>query len=111
MNWDAKNPSVPVDEDGNWLHYPDYCLAQWQTVTPFFDALEVAGMQTGRSSKIVILKDPISGKTYPMFVADLVKGIIEKSLTIRDGKIAAIWTASKRGKNYGIKTVKSAVKK
>lgn len=103
--WDANNPQVPVDKNGNWLSYPGWGQDGWQPVEPWFDVLEVDGMETGRSSKLVILKDA-EGHRYPMFVADLVRGIQEKSLRVHDGKVSAIWTASKRGKNYGIKAVK-----
>jgi hypothetical protein len=62
-------------------------------------------MRTGRSSKVIILVDDM-GKRYPMFVADLVKGIQEGTLEIAAGQITATWTASKRGANYGIRSTK-----
>jgi hypothetical protein len=104
--WDAKNPKVPVDQHGNWLSYPTYQHTHWETVQPFFAVLEMDGMQTGRSSKLFILKDVETGKEYPMFVADLMRGIQDKALRVHDGKLSAMWTASKRGANYGIKALK-----
>ena len=102
--WDAKNPEVPVDSSGNWMSYPYYGEQEWVRVEPFFAIMEIDGMRTGRSSKVVILKDD-KDKYYPMFVADLVKGIRENTLTVRNGKLIANWTASKRGANYGIRSI------
>jgi len=101
--WDAKNPRVPVDKDGNWQAFPmHYNTDRWVNVLPWVSRMTIDGMRTGRSSKVVVLKDD-AGVTYPMFVADLVKGIQEGTLNIDKGTITAVWTASKRGANYGIK--------
>lgn len=102
--WDAKNPEVPVDKEGNWMSFLGWNQAGWLTVTPFRATLTVDSMRTGRSSKVVVLTDDM-GKSYPMFVADLVKGIQDGSLEIVAGQLTATWTVSKRGANYGIKAV------
>jgi len=104
--WNPKRPEVPVKEDGSWLSYPGWNQAGWEEVQPFVATLSVDHMETGRSSKIVVLKDELTNKTYPMFVADLVKGIQNGSLHVAEGKLTATWTGSKRGANYGIKAVR-----
>jgi hypothetical protein len=111
--WNPKIPEVPVDKDGNWLNFPStWNGGGWEKVLqPFYAVMEIDGMRTGRSSKIVILKDVETGKTYPMFVSDLVDGIAKGNFEIRPatptegGRIVAYWTGSKRGANYGIKAV------
>jgi hypothetical protein len=40
-----------------------------------------------------------------MFISDLVAGINNGTLTIEAGVLSGYWTGSKRGSNYGIKTV------
>lgn len=112
-DWNPHIPEMPVDKDGNWLNFPGYGQTGWEKVyQPFHAVMEIDGMRTGRSSKIVVLKDRATGKTYPMFVADLVKGIQTGAfeVTVGDdadvGRITAWWTGSKRGANYGIKAVR-----
>lgn len=109
--WNANRPEVPVDAKGNWLSYAGYAHGNWETIhQPFYAELVVDGMRTGRSSKLVILKDITYGKTYPMFVADLVKGIQNGDFSVEPrqdgGRLIGYWTASKRGANYGIKAVR-----
>jgi len=104
-SWNPKAPEVPVDIDGNWLSYPDYNHKGWLTVTPFHATLTVDSMRTGRSSKVIILTDD-NDRRYPMFVADLVKGIQDGTLDVAAGALTATWTASKRGANYGIRSIK-----
>lgn len=104
--WSPRRPQVPVDDDGNWLAYPDWRCKTWEPVRPFYAQMTIAGMESGRSAKRVILKDA-EGKTYPMFVADLVKGIQNGTFEVHTqlegpGIIEAWWTAAKRGANYGI---------
>lgn len=107
--WNPRRPMVPVDKDGNWLAYPDFRTASWEAVRPFFAQLTIDGMETGRSAKRVIFKDA-NGKKYPMFVADLVKGIQKGTFAITPtdggGVVSAWWTATKRGANYGIQATK-----
>lgn len=103
--WKASKPQMPTDANGNWLNYP-YVTSLWETVEhPFYAEFEIDGMRTGRSSKIVVLKDRKTDKTYPMFVADLVKGIQHGHFTVAGAVISGYWTGSKRGANYGIKAV------
>lgn len=108
--WNPHIPEVPVDDNGNWLSYPSYLHKGWETVPqPFYAEFEIDGMHVGRSAKNVILKDVNTGKTYPMFIADLVKGIQNGDFTIEQhagtGRISGWWTGSKRGANYGIKAI------
>lgn len=108
--WNPNTPEVPVDADGNWMSYPGYGQAGWALVgQPWADEFIIDHMETGRSSKIVILRSLHTERTYPMFVADLVKGIQQGLFDVEDGHLIGIWTASKRGANYGIKAVKHEV--
>lgn len=113
--WNAKLPQMPVDANGNWISYPGYNKAGWEAVhQPFYAIMEVDHMETGRSSKIVVLKDTKTGKTYPMFIGDLVKGLKNGDFDVQGGSenspglITAWWTGSKRGANYGIKAVRAS---
>lgn len=107
--WNPDAPEVPVDKDGNWLNYPDWTTDSWVPVSPFYAELLVSHMESGRSSKTVVLKDITNNKRYPMFVADFVKGIQEDLFAVSHdldgGKLNAYWTACKRGQNYGIRAV------
>lgn len=109
--WNPKLPEMPVDADGNWLSYPGtWNHDTWEVIhQPFWAVMRIDGMRTGRSSKVVILEDIETKKSYPMFVADLVKGIREGALSVMsgdgEGYLSANWTGSKRGANYGIKAV------
>lgn len=112
--WNPRQPQMPVDADGNWISYPGYGQKGWETVhQPFHAVMEIDGMRTGRSSKVVVLRDINTDKSYPMFVADLVRGIQSGLLGVEfddgsgTGKINAWWTGSKRGANYGIKAVRN----
>jgi hypothetical protein len=114
--WNAKHPAVPVDKDGNWLHFPmqqhEYVNGKWTTFdygweivqTPFYAALEVVQMNTGRSAKYLTVRNRDTGVEYPLFVSDLVDLI--KYGNVANGVITGTWTGSKRGQNYGIKIVK-----
>lgn len=111
--WNPAVPEVPVDNNGNWMDYPGYNQRGWLKIhQPFYATMTIDGMRTGRSSKKVILVDD-KGVSYPMFVADLVKGIKNGSLEISTsenpkvgGMLTAWWTGSKMGANYGIRSVK-----
>lgn len=104
--WNPKAPKVPVDKEGNFLHYPSYEHDDWYDIPePFFAVMSISKMTNGRSAKYLNLVDE-RGKEYPMFVSDLVKGITEQTLTVNGGHLVGYWTGSKRGSNYGIKTVK-----
>lgn len=109
--WNPNLPEMPVDEKGNWLDWAGYTHGRWETIyQPFYAELVIDGMRTGRSSKKVILKDIKSGRTYPMFVSDLVKGVQDGDFTLQPradgGRLIGWWTGSKRGANYGIKAIK-----
>lgn len=110
--WNPNIPEMPVDKDGNWMDYPVYGHVGWETIhQPFYARMQVDGMRTGRSSKKIILKDVDTGKTYPMFVSDMVAAFQVGSFQISTdedgaGIITAYWTGAKRGANYGIKPVK-----
>ena len=98
---------MPVDKNGNWLDYgQDWRVDHWVTLDfPFYAEFKIDGMRTGRSSKKVILEDVMTGLLYPMFVADMVKGIQLGHFIVAGGIIKGYWTGSKRGANYGIKAV------
>lgn len=103
-----------MDSKGNWMDYPGYGTHRWLKIDqPFYATMAIDGMRTGRSSKKVILIDD-KGILYPMFVADLVKGIKNGSLEVSTstdpevgGMLTAWWTGSKMGANYGIRSVKA----
>lgn len=108
--WNPRRPEVPVDKNGNWMAYPGWDQEGWEPVRPFYATMTIDGMESGRSAKRVILKDD-NGRKYPMFVADLVKGIQKGTLEVAtsldgEGLVIAWWTASKRGANYGIAPTK-----
>lgn len=110
--WNPHLPEMPVDKDGNVLHYPDnwemrQTGAGWEVWhQPFYAHMTLDGTISGRSAKYYILKDDKTGKHYPMFVSDLFKMINERTVTIEAGILHGWWTGSKKGSNYGIKTVK-----
>lgn len=109
--WNPKLPEMPVDDKGNWISYPGYGQAGWTVVhQPFYAEFIIDHMETGRSSKVVVLKDIKNGFTAPMFVADMVKGVQDGLFTVEQradgGRLIGWWTGSKRGANYGIKAVK-----
>lgn len=92
------------------MAYPGWDQGGWEAVKPFYARMTIDGMETGRSAKRVILVDE-NGRKYPMFVADLVKGIQKGTFEVHttldgEGIIEAWWTASKRGSNYGIAATK-----
>jgi 5-methylthioribose kinase len=106
---------APFDEDGNMVSWPQdhlepyedsegrrryRCIpAELTPVEPFHAEMAVVGMETGRSAKRIVLKDINTGKTYPLFVADIVK-LLQGTL------LTGTWEACKRGKNYGVRKVK-----
>lgn len=103
--WDRHHPQVPVDDDGNMLHYPHYRNDKWEHLYPFYAEMKIDGMTSGRSAKYLNLRDQATGRTYPMFVSDIVAGINSGLLTIKDTVLYAWWGAAKKGANYGIKPV------
>lgn len=108
--WNPLSPEVPVDKDGNWLSYPSYGQTAWELVFPFYGELEILSMYHGRSAKGLNLRDVNTGKTFPMFIGDLVDALQNGTFTVdqtpEGGRLKGWWTASKRGANYGLKAVK-----
>lgn len=111
--WNAKKPVVPVDRDGNWLHYPNHWQMRegggCQPVEPFWATMRLAGMNSGRSAKYLTLENVETKVQYPMFISDLVKAIQNGAVEVKgsdgEGYLSGNWTGSKRGANYGIKAV------
>lgn len=109
----SKITQVPVDDNGNWLSYDGgyfshaqgkYVHGNYTTEITFEAVMKISGMYTGYSAKGLEVTDLNTGKTYHMFVSDFVKTI--GHATIRNGVYdSMLWTASKRGSNYGIKPV------
>ncbi|QNJ56923.1 hypothetical protein SEA_REINDEER_132 [Mycobacterium phage Reindeer] len=109
---------APFDQNGNMISYPgeitgwEWYLddegnqryrairAEMTPMEPFYGEMRVVGIETGRSAKRLVLEDINTGKTYPLFVADIVK-LLQDAGTVLTGT----WGASKRGQNYGIKRV------
>lgn len=105
---------APFDENGNMLSYPAPSWhyysdesgrrlsrrvpAQLTDVEPFQADMEVIGMETGRSAKRIVLRDTKTGKTYPLFVADIVK-------LLKGTTLSGTWEACKRGQNYGVRRI------
>lgn len=73
----------------------------WKENFEFEDELYVLGMSRGRSAANFTLVSQTNGKSYNLFMTDMVdmlqNGVINK------GKIKGKWTFVKRGQNYGIK--------
>ncbi len=94
---------VPYDEDGNLRHYKDDGASEpvMRPNRPFQAELTLTGMRSGRSAKYLIWTDD-DGRTYPMFVTDLMDVIREKGIAPggRTGKLW--WYVRKRGTNYGL---------
>ncbi|QUU29314.1 hypothetical protein SEA_DIMINIMUS_130 [Mycobacterium phage Diminimus] len=109
---------APFDHEGNMVSYPDD-LVGWERYTdddgnerhrairptmlpvePFYDEFEIVGIELGRSAKRLVLKSRHTGKTYPLFVADIVK-LLQDNGTVLKGT----WGVAKRGQNYGIKQI------
>jgi hypothetical protein len=101
--WDAKNPVVPVADDGSLKHYPDtWTEFSWQPWEPLTGALTFEGFERGRSAAYAIFRAQ-DGRKFPMFLADLEKVLLSEAGLI-DGQTDpfATWTVRKRGQNYGI---------
>lgn len=103
IEWNLKMPKVPVDDDGNWLSYAGYST-KMQLIEPFKAVLVVESIHAGRSAKHIIVKNFDTGVRYPMFLPDFID--VTRRGVIYGGIMSGIWTASKRGQNYGIKLAK-----
>ena len=97
--WDPKRPIVPVRPDGSIMSYPLHS-SEWREFEPFYARLELEGTRRGRSSLIFIWVDE-QGRKWPMFATD-VADLITRG-TIRAGFATGLWTAAKRGANYGLR--------
>lgn len=98
--WDAENPIVPFDKQGNMMDYADYRLAEWKLVLPFQASMRVVDMERGRSAARFILQST-TGIRYPVFMTDMLDIMMKEE--IKYGYIPrATWKAVKRGQNYGL---------
>lgn len=108
--------TVPFTEDGSIMHYavpyqPNgygssfYTPFEWREPHEFPAVLTIDHTISGRSAKYVIWK-AADGRTFPMFVTDLVD--LVKRGTVTDGTVSAVWYTGKRGANFGIKFVRNS---
>lgn len=74
---------------------------KWIQNYTWSDTLTLVEMGRGQSAAFFVLKSEISGKTYYMFMKDLLDMILSR--TIEKGKISGNFTYVKRGNNYGVK--------
>lgn len=91
---------IPVDKDGNQLHYPDSWGANgcaWRQNEEFEDTLTYQGYRRGRSAAYFEFRRK-SGAKVTMFLKDF-ESAIPKMVR---GKIGGRWTFCKRGANYGV---------
>jgi hypothetical protein len=109
---------APYDARGNLLHWTDQKTGVnkeakpgwggsvvWQDNVPFTGTLTLGGVTSGRSAKYVTWRAP-DGRTFPMFVSDLVDFIHRHRGVLDAGIVSARWMVSKRGTNYGIRLAK-----
>lgn len=100
----AKLPSykAPFSQSGDLQHYArqSFDTTVWRDNIPFEATLTIDSMRSGYSAKYTIWKDE-HGKSYPMFVADIVDLVKEAEIT--GGKVTAKWIVRKRGQNYGVR--------
>lgn len=118
-HWD-----VPVDRSGNMTSYPQGWTEEtgeiqkrticrggadieidWpvrrQVEAPFVPfpprqmRMRVIDVERGRSAARFTLQDVATGKTYPMFMVDILD-------MIKDIEFNGVWASQKRGQNYGI---------
>lgn len=98
---------VPLTENGSLMHYAPansssfYTLHEWCEPFEFEATLQLDYTISGRSAKYVMWSAE-DGRTFPMFVTDLID-LIKGSDNLLDGKVTAVWYTGKRGANYGIK--------
>ncbi len=104
---------VPFDQSGNLMHWAregtGYGAAhEWRPNVPFVADLTIAGMESGRSAKYVVLVDG-DGRRYSMFVTDLLD-VLRTPMGARDGRLGCRrWVVAKRGQNFGVKVVSAEV--
>ncbi|BCJ75061.1 hypothetical protein CS0771_46050 [Catellatospora sp. IY07-71] len=100
----------PVDEQGNLEHYPSR-IHTWGKVErdlgqlwsegnePFAATLSLVSGNRGRSAAYFVWRDE-AGRTYPMFMTDLVDVLMCK--LVDRGAVSGLWQVRKRGQNYGL---------
>lgn len=86
-----------------------YTEPEWRDNVPFYAALQIDSMSSGRSAKYVILTHitsvGIDFRTYPMFVADLIDLSVRRGID-KGGFMHGTWMVAKRGANYGLRAAK-----
>jgi len=102
--WNPNEPQVPFDVHGNMQHYGGYAT-HFKVMYPFTASLKMEKMSRGRSAAFFYVIDEQTGKSYPMFMADLFY-IIENHSIVQGVTPVLEWVPSKRGQNYGIKVKK-----
>jgi hypothetical protein len=104
--WDAKNPIVPFDDNDNMLDFPLYGPnKRWEEFGHKGIRqleLKLDSYTRGRSSATFWWTDEV-GRRYPMFLTDLEDVIRNEKINF--GVVGGLWTATKRGQNFGIKRV------
>ncbi|WP_155375787.1 hypothetical protein [Catellatospora vulcania] len=100
----------PVDDQGNLEHYPSR-IHVWGKVEhdggqlwsdanePFAATLTLVSGNRGRSAAYFLWRDG-AGRTYPMFMSDLVDVLMVK--LVDRGVVNGRWQVRKRGQNYGL---------
>ncbi len=103
---------APFDPSGNLMHWapPRSDMygerIEWRPNVPFEADLTIAGMESGRSAKYVVLEDG-DGHRYSMFVTDLLDALRTQD-GVRDGRFGCRrWIVAKRGQNFGVKVAPS----
>ena len=102
---------IPVKRDTEeMLRYVGYIYEVKPDGTDYFkwiqnhiwtDTINIVGIERGTSAAHFIVKSEVSGKTYYMFMKDLLNMML--NYTIEKGRISGAFTYVHRGKNYGIK--------
>lgn len=99
---------IPVKRDTEemlkyvgWTYPKEEDYYKWIPNHMWSDTINIVGMERGQSSAHFIVRSEVSGKTYYMFMKDLLSMILNR--TIEKGRISGCFTYVQRGKNYGIK--------
>ena len=102
---------IPVTRDTEEMfRYVGWCYEdhpdgtdrfKWVPNHMWSDTINITGIERGTSAAHFIVKSEVSGKTYYMFMKDLLNMMLNH--IIEKGRISGAFTYVKRGKNYGIK--------
>ena len=65
------------------------------------DTINIVSIERGQSAAHFIVKSEVTGKTYYMFMKDLLNMLLNH--TVENGRISGAFTYVQRGKNFGIK--------